>query len=246
MDQEQKEKLQQSFRDEKKKLSGMTWMERFDYLWTYYKIWLLVLAGVVFIIYLIGTIIYRSTFDTALGIAVINDSSYSSERMEPWKEELHEELELGPKEEINLEYNLSISFSEMASELEYASMAKISALIASKSIDVMIMDESAAKNYAASNAFKDLSEYLPAELYSMLEEEGMITSFAGESGEELPCLIRLNAGRMEALAGIQMNPVYLGVMNNSERQERTLEFIEYLLGNTVSYSNKNEEKGAQQ
>lgn len=310
MDKELKENLKKAAAEERKKLSAMTFGEKLDYLWTYYKIWLAVGAVVIFFVYLVGNMVYKSTFNTAFGVAVVNDtSSYGNDRMAGWADELHDVFGLGKKDVVDVEYNITIDFN-MQDEMSYASMAKMSALVASKTIDVMLTDYSAAENYEKNLAFKDLREVLPEAQYQKLLDEGRILSFdvqldargnavgiaasgvdetqtsgsagktgtdaasaQGVSGQEttaqesagaaaadgtgtgnaaetaalpseseavpvetvtIPCLIELEPEQLEAVSGITAQPMYLGVISNSDRDEMTLKFIDYMLGETAS------------
>lgn len=281
MDGELKENLKKAAAEEGKKLSAMSFPEKLDYLWTYYKIWLLVAAVVIFFVYLLGNIIYKSTFDTVFGIGIINDSSsYGNERMEHWADELHDAAGLAPKEVIDVEYNISIDF-ELQDEMSYASMAKMSALVASKSIDVVLTDYSAAENYEKNLAFRNLREVLPEALYEKLDAEGRIISFtvpldadgnpaeaeetasalddlaSTETGKEtgaaleaeadeaekadgaavstttIPCMVKLDPVQLEKVSGITAEPMYFGVIANSEHDEMVQWFVDYLLGETA-------------
>lgn len=231
MKQETKDDLKNKLARERQKLAGMGFMEKLDYLWTYYKIWLLVAAAIGCVFYLIGSILYNSTFDTVLGVAVINDYSYASDGMEPWIETLHEELELDKKELVSVEYNITVDpTGDSMDELSYASLAKVTALIASKAVDVMLTDEETITAYEENSAFRDLREVLPQTLYEQLMSEDRILFAEDEQGEQVACGLRLPEGRMNELCGSGLEPAYAAVLGNSEHEEMTLRFINYLLG----------------
>ena len=112
------------------------------------------------------------------------------------------------------------------SQFEYASLAKISALVASKSLDVFIGDQEAVDHYGTVNAFQDLEAYLPPEIYSLAEDS--IYSTEDEQGILKPVALSLEGTSFAGQTGIVMNPPYLAVMSTSQHKEEVLQMIEYL------------------
>ena len=112
------------------------------------------------------------------------------------------------------------------SQFEYASLAKISALVASKSLDVFIGDQEAVDHYGTVNAFQDLEAYLPPEIYSLAE--GSVYSTEDEQGILKPVALSLEGTSFADQTGIVMNPPYLAVMSTSQHKEEVLQMIEYL------------------
>ena len=63
------------------KIKGMTWKQRIGHIWTYYKIHMAVLIGVLLVIGVIGQIIYNSRFETVFQAAILNGGTGDAESM---------------------------------------------------------------------------------------------------------------------------------------------------------------------
>lgn len=221
--------LKEEAKREKKKLSQMSWSDRIWYIWEYYKFHILAVLLIIGLFSTIGTILYRKTFTTRLTFAIVNDHSGGASSTEQLKADLHQALGYGPKDVIEFNEGLYAAFDQnSASQYAYATMMKITALAASGSLDIMIADQSAIDHYAQSDAFLDLRQLLPDDLYKELEENGAIYSAPDESGQTIPLAVSLENTNFEEVTGISMDPPYLGVISGSSHTEDVLRTIRYL------------------
>ena len=125
-----KEKLKEEGQKEKAKLKNMSWQDRVWYIWEYYKIHIAVIGIGFLFLYLVWTIAYNSTFTTRLSYAVVNDSNPETAGLEALDQAFKAYMGYGKKDKVELNSSLRIDTDGRASELGYASMAKISALVA--------------------------------------------------------------------------------------------------------------------
>ena len=165
---------------ERQKLKNMSTKDRAWYIWEYYKFHILALILAAAALWTLGGMLYRQTFTTRLSIAIVNDQAGGASSTAGLEAGLREALGFGKKDLIEINEGLTARFGqEGMSQFEYASLAKISALVASKSLDVFIGDQEAVDHYGTVNAFQDLEAYLPPEIYSLAE--GSVKSEAKRS-----------------------------------------------------------------
>lgn len=212
---------------EKQKLKNMSWQDRAWYVWEYYKFHLLAIVLAAGALYAVGNMIYRQSFSTVLSIAVINDQSGGQASMEPLEAGLKEALGCSSKELIEINEGLSVNFGdEDMSQFAYASLAKISALAASRSLDVVIGDKGSIDHYASVNTYENLEGFLPPELYTRVRQ--FIYHAPDGQGQMQPVAISLEGTSFSSQTGAVMDPPYLAVAAGSPHKEAALLMIEYL------------------
>ena len=117
---------------EKEKLSQMTGKEKLEYLWMYYKIWLLVPVAVIAAIYL-GVTMYRGMNEEILLNLVVVDGladDYEGLESEIWEY-------LGAEKS-----NQTVRINSNITSGAYQGEAAFSTLIGTESVDVVICPES--------------------------------------------------------------------------------------------------------
>lgn len=210
--------------EELKKLKGMGLKDRLWYIWAYYKFHMVVLAFAVMLLSVVATSIYRQTLTTRLAVAVINNRSLEAENMEFFEARLREILNCGKKDILEINNGLYLTPGEDASQLGYATMAKITALVASKALDVVIADKEVIDYYQESGMFYDLTELLTPE---QLEAAGDRLTASG--GSQAMVSLRVEDTWLTDEAHIDMEPTYLAVVISSPRTEAAVQLIMSLL-----------------
>ena len=159
--------------EEAAKLKEMSFKDKFWYIWEYYKF---PIIGVVIAVFLVGSIggaMYNNRFDTALSCAVLN-SRYDSEALtvdQYFNEGFRAFIGLDENTKIDVDYSMSPSFDESAmNEYSYAELAKLTAMISSKGLDVMIGRPDVIDHYGEMDGFLNLEEALPADLYEQVKD----------------------------------------------------------------------------
>lgn len=106
------------------------------------------------------------------------------------------------------------------SQYAYASMAKLAALVASGTLDLVIADSDTIAHYAEQGAFLDLEESLPEELYERLKAD--ILEAVDENGISQPAAVSLEHSALAQETGINLSGVYVGIIQNSAHIEDSL------------------------
>lgn len=219
--------IREEAENERQKLKNMSWKDRAWYVWEYYKFHLLAVILVIGVLSTIGTMIYRQTFTTRLSVAIINDRSAGASSSALLESDLREYLVCGKKDLIEINEGLMVDFNEEStSQYGYATLAKISALVASKSLDVVIGDQSAIDHYETVSAYQNLEELLSPELYARVKDH-IYRAKDGE-GNLTPVALSLEDTALEEKTGIIMDPPYLAVIQGSPHKEAAIQMIEYL------------------
>ncbi len=222
-----KENLKENSREERQKLKAMPWKDRLWYIWEYYKVHMLGLVILGFVIYLIATILYNQTFEQRLYYVVMNNTTPSSANFDAINQEFKDLMGYGKKDTVTGDGSVYLNFGETASEMDYAYMAKVSALVASQELDMLITDESTFQHYAESDAFMNLEEALPEDLWEQLQDQILYT--ADGSGQEFPCGIEISNTRFPEDAGVSISPCYLGIISNTNHFDTVISWIRFIL-----------------
>ena len=223
-----REKLREEGQKEKTKLQNMSWKDRAWYIWEYYKIHM-ALVGVLFLfLYLAWTIAYNSTFTTRLSYVVINDSNAETAGLEALDQDFRTYMGYGKKDKAGINSSLHINTADITSELEYASMAKISALVASNDLDMIITDATTLRYYMGMDAFADLEQTLPADLWQQIKEHVLYAEDA--QGRQVACGVDLSQTLFCETTGVAISPCYAGIVTGSLRAEAAASWIRFILG----------------
>lgn len=221
-----KETLKNEAREEQAKLKKMSFRDKLWYIWEYYKIHMLIGCVILFFLYALGTIFYQKSFTTQLFFIVMNDRSGSEADYEGLANEFKTRMGYGKKDKVEVDSSLYISFEESTSQLDYASLAKVTAIVASKDLDVLISDFPAVEHYASNGAFLNLEEVLPADLWDMVKDDVYMAK--DENGNSFPAAISLDDSYFHEKTGTQMEEAYFSLINNSTRTDTAFEFLRYL------------------
>lgn len=194
------------------KIKGMTWKQRIGHIWTYYKIHMAALIGILVVIGVIGQMIYNSQFETIFQAAILNGGMGDAQSMtEDFKAYLGDEDKY---HEIVLDSSMYFSGEESS---DMTSVMKLTTLIGAKELDAMICEQSQYDKYVDLDAFVPMDELLTEE---EIQEYG---------DDVLEYAVRVDGSEKLKEFGLDVNqPAYLAVFVNSEHQDNAKEFIRYL------------------
>ena len=213
--------IREEAENERQKLKNMTWRDRTWYVWEYYKFHLLGVILAIGVLSTIGTMIYRQTFTTRLSVAIINDRSGGAGSSAQLESDLRKYLGCGKKDLIEINEGLMVDFNEEStSQYGYATLAKISALAASESLDVVIGDQSAIDHYETISAYQSLEELLSPELYARVKDH----IYQARDGEGTPTPVALSLEDTAVAAGLSS-----ARFSTSFKSETGVTFTDYLL-----------------
>lgn len=218
-----KKSVKQVIREELKKLSTLTWGQRFVYVWDYYK---LLMAAVLLVIALIslGVTIYKNKqLNQLLTVYMVNCNSIVLNSKEISDEFITSIGGISEKDVIRVD--TTVYLSDDGSQYSMANQVKITAMVSSGNVDLMLMDPEMFSIYAEQDYFRDLSEVLSEEQMKkwsdLLITDEKTGKIQGIDLTEAPAL-----QKREAYFG---DTVYGGVILNSTRLEFCDDFFEYLM-----------------
>lgn len=210
---------------ERDKLKSMTWRDRLWYIWTYYKFHIAAVFVVIGMIWAIGSAMYQKTFETAFYCVYLNNRSEAELDVAPLEQGFKEHMGFGEKQLITTE-STYISYGEEASEFSYASMAKISALVAAKELDIMIGDQETMKHYTSMDGMVDLEAELPEDTLNLIR--GRLIYATGADGAEHAYGVSLGGTWFAEESHLAQDPPILGIISNSTHKDTAVAFLHYI------------------
>ncbi len=224
--------LKDTLREERTKLKDMRFKDRLWYIWEYYKIPIAGVVIVLFLIYSIGTAIYNNRFDTALSCIILNSrpAGETNTVNDYFDQGFRQYLGLDKNSKFDVDYSMSLSFDESSmNEFTYAELAKITAMVSSKELDVMIGKKDTIDHYGAMGGFADLKTLLPDDVYDKVKDN-IYTVTNQETGETAACGLFIGGTDFSEKTGLLLNEPILTVMSNSTHTDTCVELIRYIFG----------------
>lgn len=201
-----KEKRQMEFQ----KIKELKGMERINYLWTYYKVVLVIVLAAIFIISVAATMIKGALTENIFSLAVV-DADFSM-HVDDLTEELNSLFKVGSLQEISVDTSAS-SVEETGSEI------KLSLIMTSVSeTDVVVCGETLKDKYESMEAFQSWEEVLgdDYEKYESYMTDGYIDLSKCEKWQEK--------------GYTAYEPAYLCVLAGSEHPDAVKVFVDYYTG----------------
>lgn len=206
-------------------LATMTWKQRMDHLWTYYKWVLGILAGLIMVVCMIVTMVGQKQIDILFaGMSVNLDLSddaqiYLTEDMEGF-------LVTKEKQEVRLDMSGfgDLLDPEMA-DYNYNSALQVIALVSAAQLDYVMMDQRALSFYVTQAVFTDLRTVLTPEQLALFA--GRIVYAEPPDGERYP--IALDLRDTAFAADSELEEIFIGFPDNTKRDYKAGQFLDYLL-----------------
>lgn len=209
---------------EKEKLKIMSGKDKVWYIWEYYKFPIFGTILGIILIWTIASSVYRSGFETVLHCMYLNNLQEELNTA-PLDEDFAAYLNLGKKQMITTESSY-ITYGDNITEFTYASMAKISALIAAKDLDIMICDRENFEHFAAMDGGLDLEEFLPAELLARVSDR--LVYMSNEERQYHAYGIDLSGTEFAAQSNLTQDPPILLIVSNSVRTKTVFALLDYI------------------
>ncbi|MBB5262921.1 hypothetical protein HNP82_000015 [Catenibacillus scindens] len=233
--------MSNAFKEEREKLSKMNFRQKVDYIWTYYKFWMLIFAVCILVVaaFVQAQLAYNPDAMTMLMCDTYCEDTHTA--YQSINDDFREYIALYEEEKDPISFDDTISFSARNSDASYAAMLqKLMALVLSGGADLMVGPASAIEYYGAQNMFSDLEEVLPQDLFEQLKEEGVLFETTYTPTEEemadgavertFYCGIRLDNVSYFQEKGIMLEDMAIGVIISGNHQDLALDFINMLFG----------------
>lgn len=211
---------------EKEKLVKMNTKEKFEYIWEYYKYWIIGTIAAFALLYGIVDAQIENAKPTYLYLTMVNSNMVASGET-TLMDDFANYAQIDPtKERLNLDTSIQMN-TEMNDEYSMNSSTKMFAQFAAKTIDATIMNKDMIDFFVDKDAFADLEKILPADFYQEHKESFLI----GKDGEGnlFPCAIDISSSKIFQRTGAyESTSPYYSIIVNSENQENSIQFLQYL------------------
>jgi len=220
-DAKEDERLEQYKMDGERKLSELkklSFREKIQYCWDYYKWVLVVIVIVAFSVGIAWNIRYNMQQETVLSIAVPDIVQHTMGI------ELEDSLieytgELADKERIDIIPVPSVS--ESAEGISMQASLQLTTIIAAGQLDILIGGQVYYESYSNQNAFYSMEELLGAEVFTQYQE---LISLKGDA-------LMLTSVNLPAVWGVAEGEVlYVGILTNTPRIDMAAHFVRGMLG----------------
>ncbi len=215
-------------------LKNMTWKQRWEHLWTYYR-WVIIVAimSVMIISVIISCIINLNTNLLVAGVTI--NVELSEEGKALLTEDFKAEHGTGVKYEdvsLNLIYLQDFEKTQDYQDNYYTLMSLLS-LCSAQELDYIIADQIGMENMLKQEAFMDLSTFFTADELAQLGDAVVMARSSEQADEEsIPVAVDITQ-----LPFVQMftdlnegEKVYFSVVQNSPRLEQVRQIWEVLSG----------------
>lgn len=195
---------------ERKKLKGMSFWKKLEYIWMYYKPVIFGTIGFVILIF-IGMDLYENAkMETLVSISVVNAGGSDTEA---FAEQVKEIVGATGKYET-VEVSSSLNTGSDEKTLDYYAQMAFVTQIQAKTVDILVIPEPFYEELNQEGYFADLQEILGEETYASFGENIDQHHLKLENGEAV--------GEGISLA---YEPVCIAVMVNAPNPEHTAEWI---------------------
>ncbi|HJD46289.1 MAG TPA: hypothetical protein H9909_05540 [Candidatus Mediterraneibacter norfolkensis] len=196
---------------ELEKLRGMSLGEKAGYLWTYYKIWLLIPVILIIVIWQ-GIQIYHNAREVELiSIGIADSGLDTTTGQEAFERDLLVTLGTGEAHEV-ITLDTGISSGD-----DSASVMKRATVIGAGTMDMMICGEELYEEYESQGAFADWEEILG-------EDYGKYEEYFDDGRLDLS-----KSARWDSYGLVLYEPVYAGALAGSDKTGALRQFAEYFL-----------------
>lgn len=218
-----------SFSELKTILKPMSWKDRVEYLWTYYKVVLVFLAVVLAIISMVVNVIKSNQIQTLYSGALIN-LSVEQEDQDRMVSELSALLDGdGKKRVVTLTDIAYIPGNDPENfEMNDAGAMKLAMLVTTGSLDYILTDDGTYAELIERDSYANLQNILTQEQQIQLQDIMIWRKADGEIPSYPMALDISNTAFAKAVAPYE-KAVYLVFVGNTENSGRNQAFLDYIL-----------------
>lgn len=198
----------------REKMKGMSLTEKIDYLWTYYKIWLLVpvIAGVIINV---AYSAYRASQENVLVSAVVIGAGNSD--TQGFQSGLKKYMnKTGKYDKVILQTNI------VEGELTPDTVTVLTTLVGAGEADIFVCPQNVYEHFSMQHAFVDIQEVLGNQIE---QSENVSLTEKGDA------LIIKNSEYLKEKLGAMYQEVYVGVVFTKKHEDGKKAFVEYVLKN---------------
>ncbi len=212
-------------------LKGMTWKEKIDHIWTYYRQFIFFTAVGLIVIIGVGSTILAPKKELLMGGMCVN--TYISEEGTSYlMEELFDQLQGDPKKQETQMYFRS--FGDMTtSTQDYETFQSIVTMLYAKKLDYLLMDADSLAPIIGYDSLLDLREVFTAEELEQFGEKIQYAQAADDegnpTGEKIPVAVEITDISFIQDCKLYNQKFFLGFATNAPNKDSLREFWQYLL-----------------
>jgi len=220
--------LRNEIQDQNKKLKNMTWAQKKEYIWEYYKIHIIgTLIAIVTIICFVFTFIqnnYEAVFTT---IVVDGNMTGFSDNKDILTQEFTKYLGIDGKNKRVFFDNNNTLIQKTGDQDSYYSTQKIITMATAQSIDGYLCEYDYVNFYSQDDSLflADLSELLSADELSKLS--AYLVYFTAADGTKIPVAVDLTSTHVKTETDLTMTRPCYGVVSTSKHTDNAVKFIRY-------------------
>lgn len=213
----------------KSDLAAMTFKEKLNHIWTYYKGALVILA----IMLALSSIVVSScrSRNTQTLLSGIGINVYLTDEGQSYvKDEYFERVKTEGLEQVIYTETTQDAFTNTSSmEESYMSLMSLIALGVSEELDYLLLDETALTNLLAHDIYMDLRDFFTEEeLEEMADNVIWLVSGAEEEAELMPVAIKVEHIPFFAENAQNTDDTFFALVTNTPRKEACRDFWEYI------------------
>lgn len=214
-----RERIARWFQGEKEKMAPMTPRKKWEYIWTYYKWWIL---GAVLLVGIVITGISDAQYQKkqVLVSGMFINTATNAEGYAYVKEDYWTYAGADPDTRVELTEARSVRFElEQPTEMDVNLIMSVDTMIAAGDLDYIIGDASAVKFYAQRESLLDLTTIFSE---AQLAKWGILSTDTGVMA------IELTDSKLQQQFGLYTQPSYIMILVNTSHREQCADFIQYL------------------
>lgn len=223
------------FKKLKEDLSRMTFKEKVNHLWTYYKSTLVIAAAMVILLSIVISCVVNVNTDTIVAGVTVN-VHLSDRGMQYLGDDYYNKVYDGSG--LEKVYITDMSLRDLSdvehSEETYYTLMSLAALVSEEELDYMIVDQSALESFIKyESILQDLRVLFTGDELSELGT-AVVHQRLNEDGEDIPIAINISElPFVKENSSMGDKPVYITFALNSAREEACRDIYEYILSWTA-------------
>lgn len=227
-----KQEIKEQERVERSKLKSMSFPEKADYIWTYYKAPILISVCVLALI--ISTVYHFLTNnqESIMYSMVLNANiqEMNSEESNLFDDYLEKRGYDPKKYTVTQNTSMIINPSENGNNTDPQTYAVLAALLMSSTVDNLLTDEETFRFISDAGYIMPLSDYLSEEKISQYESENRIVyGVDPETQKSTAYGIRLDGSQIIGNSPMFTKTPVFGMIYAAPNEETSLDFLDYLL-----------------
>lgn len=212
-------------------LKPMTWTERIDHVWTYYKETILLTALALIVVIGVGTTVLKPEKELLMGGMCVN-TYFSAEGEQYLTQGYFDRLQGDPKkQETQLYFRSFGDFS--VSPQDYDAFQGIIAMMAAEKVDYLLMNEECMGPFIGYESLMDLREVFTAEELNQFGTKLRYAQHTDEdgnpTGEMYPIAVEITEIPFVQDCKSYNQKIFLGFSVNAPNQDSIRDIWEYML-----------------